>query len=106
MTIITKRVCSLLVGLAIWFAPVPVGLAPQAWHLFAIFAAVIFAVIIDAMPDQPNGRHQDLLYIQAQRTAIDSAIQGYSLFVNGVRLPVVMSKMWRWTLALASPAAG
>ena len=43
--------------------------------------------IIDAMPDQPNGRHQDLLYIQAQRSSIESAIQGYSLFINGRRLP-------------------
>ncbi len=50
MTIITKRFCCLLLGLAIWFAPVPVGLVPQAWHLFAIFAAVIFTVIIGAMP--------------------------------------------------------
>ncbi len=50
MTIITKPFCCLLLGLAIWFTPVPVGLVPQAWHLFAIFAAVIFAVIIGAMP--------------------------------------------------------
>ena len=50
MTIITKRFCCLLLGLGIWFTPVPVGLVPQAWHLFAIFAAVIFSVIIGAMP--------------------------------------------------------
>ena len=50
MTIITKRFCCLLLGLAIWFTPVPVGLAPQAWQLFAIFAAVIFAVMVGAMP--------------------------------------------------------
>ena len=50
MTTLTKRFCCLLLALAIWFTPVPVGLVPQAWHLFAIFAAVIFAVIIGAMP--------------------------------------------------------
>ena len=50
MTTIAKRFCCLVLGLTIWFAPVPVGLLPQAWHLFAIFAAVIFAVIIGAMP--------------------------------------------------------
>jgi len=37
-------------ALAIWFAPVPAGLTHEAWHLFAIFAAAIFAVIIDAFP--------------------------------------------------------
>ncbi len=50
MTTIAKRFCCLLLGLTIWFTPVPNGLLPQAWHLFAIFATVIFAVIIDAMP--------------------------------------------------------
>ena len=50
LTTNTKRFCCLLLGLTIWFTPVPIGLLPQAWHLFAIFATVIFAVIIDAMP--------------------------------------------------------
>jgi len=38
------------VGAIIWFFPVPEGLTPQAWHLFAIFISAIFAVIIKAMP--------------------------------------------------------
>jgi len=37
-------------GLGVWFMPVPEGLKPEAWHLFAIFIAAIFAVVIDAMP--------------------------------------------------------
>jgi DASS family divalent anion:Na+ symporter len=37
-------------GFAIWIFPVPAGLTPQAWHLFAIFAAAIFAVIAGALP--------------------------------------------------------
>jgi len=40
----------LIVGLMIWFVPIPEGLEPQAWHLFAIFITAIFAVIINAMP--------------------------------------------------------
>ena len=39
-----------LIGLGIWFSPVPKGLEPQAWHLFAIFISAIFAVILKAMP--------------------------------------------------------
>jgi DASS family divalent anion:Na+ symporter len=39
-------------GLAfgIWFAPIPAGLTKEAWHLFAIFAAAIFAVILNSFP--------------------------------------------------------
>jgi DASS family divalent anion:Na+ symporter len=37
-------------ALGVWFAPVPEGLTPQAWHLFAIFASAIFSVILNAFP--------------------------------------------------------
>ena len=37
-------------GAVIWFWPVPEGLTPQAWHLFAIFAATIGSVIVGAFP--------------------------------------------------------
>ena len=46
-----QRVLQLVtVGLAlgIWFAPRPEALAPEAWQLFAIFAAAIFAVVSGA----------------------------------------------------------
>ena len=32
---------SLFLGFAIWLAPVPEGLTPEAWQLFAIFAATM-----------------------------------------------------------------
>ena len=38
------------IGVIIWYMPVPEGLTPQAWHLFAVFISAIFAVIIKAMP--------------------------------------------------------
>jgi len=37
-------------ALALWFTPVPAGLAPAAWHLFAVFAAAIAAVVIGVLP--------------------------------------------------------
>lgn len=40
----------LLLAIALWFTPVPEGLTREAWHLFAVFAAAIFAVIINAYP--------------------------------------------------------
>ena len=33
-------------GLIIWFIPVPAGLTPNAWHLFAIFVATIAGFIL------------------------------------------------------------
>ena len=44
--------CALVFG--IWFAPIPAGLTREAWHLFAVFAATIFAVIVNAFP-LPDG---------------------------------------------------
>lgn len=44
------RAITLAVALAIWFVPPPGDLSVQAWHLFAIFAATIFSVVIGALP--------------------------------------------------------
>jgi DASS family divalent anion:Na+ symporter len=44
------RGISLAVAVGIWFAPVPEGLTPEAWHLFAIFGATILSVILTAFP--------------------------------------------------------
>jgi DASS family divalent anion:Na+ symporter len=44
------RAVSLAVAVAIWFIPPPGSLTPQAWHLFAIFAATILSVVIGAFP--------------------------------------------------------
>ena len=44
------RGIALAVALGIWFAPVPEGLTPKAWHLFAIFGAAILSVILTAFP--------------------------------------------------------
>jgi len=44
------RAIALAVALAIWFIPPPGQLTAQAWHLFAIFAATIFSVVIGAFP--------------------------------------------------------
>ena len=45
-----KVVATFTLAIGIWFAPIPEGLTREAWHLFAIFAAAIFAVIVNALP--------------------------------------------------------
>jgi divalent anion:Na+ symporter, DASS family len=41
---------TLVVGVALWFCPIPKGVTPEAWHLFAIFVATIFGIILKAAP--------------------------------------------------------
>ena len=45
-----KALAPFALAFGIWFAPIPEGLTRESWHLFAIFAAAIFAVIINAFP--------------------------------------------------------
>ena len=39
-----------LVGIIIWFLPMPEGVKPEAWHLLAIFAATIAGFILQPLP--------------------------------------------------------
>ena len=41
---------SLLVGAGIWFAPVPDGVDPKAWHLLAIFVGTVAGFIAKPLP--------------------------------------------------------
>lgn len=50
MNNLVKGLIVLLVGVVIWFLPVPAGLKPQAWHLFAIFVATILGFILQPLP--------------------------------------------------------
>jgi DASS family divalent anion:Na+ symporter len=45
-----KGILAVGIGAAIWFSPLPAGLKLQAWHLFAIFAATIIALILQPLP--------------------------------------------------------
>ncbi|MFT3827499.1 MAG: anion permease [Chitinophagaceae bacterium] len=39
---------TIILGVIIWFLPVPEGVKPNAWHLLAIFLATIFGIILKA----------------------------------------------------------
>jgi DASS family divalent anion:Na+ symporter len=45
-----KQALTCALALGIWFSPIPAGLTREAWHLFAVFAAAIFSVILNAFP--------------------------------------------------------
>ena len=45
-SLMVKRAFPLIMATTIWFWPVPAGLTPQSWHLFAIFATAIISVLL------------------------------------------------------------
>ncbi|HWS39817.1 MAG TPA: DASS family sodium-coupled anion symporter [Arenimonas sp.] len=48
--LILKRLIPFATAIGIWFMPIPAGLTPQSWHLFAVFVAAIVCVLINAFP--------------------------------------------------------
>lgn len=50
MTLQLRRAIPFVLGLGIWFIPVPAGLTAQAWHLFAAFVFAISSVLVGAYP--------------------------------------------------------
>ncbi len=47
---VVRALVVFVVGAAIWFLPVPAGLKPEAWRLFAIFVATILGFILQPLP--------------------------------------------------------
>lgn len=45
-----RGVIVILIGLVIWYSPMPAGVKPAAWHLLAIFAATIVGLILTPVP--------------------------------------------------------
>ncbi|WP_010252888.1 anion permease [Myroides injenensis] len=39
-----------VVGILLWFCPIPTGVSEEAWHLFAIFVSTILGIILKAAP--------------------------------------------------------
>ncbi|MHC1759983.1 MAG: anion permease [Negativicutes bacterium] len=47
---VVRGIVVCLVAIILWSLPVPAGLKPQAWHLFAIFVATILGFILSPLP--------------------------------------------------------
>jgi divalent anion:Na+ symporter, DASS family len=47
---VIKRFFPFAMAAAIWFWPVPAGLTPQSWHLFAVFVTAIVSVLLGIYP--------------------------------------------------------
>jgi DASS family divalent anion:Na+ symporter len=82
------RAATLAVALGIWFYPAPEGLTAPAWHLFALFAAAIFAVVVDALPILTAAVLALAAAVLTQTLAPERA---YSGFANGTILLIVVA---------------
>jgi divalent anion:Na+ symporter, DASS family len=67
----------LIIGCIIWFIPVPSGLTPQAWHLFAIFAATVAALILQPLPIGASAFIAVTFSSLSGTLKVDDAIAGY-----------------------------
>lgn len=68
----------LTMGLAMWFMPVPEGLTPQAWHMFAIFVTTVVSLIVQPLP---VGALAVLVIVTCSATGtltIEKALSSYS----------------------------
>lgn len=45
-----KGLLCILLGIIIWFIPIPDGVKPEAWHLLAIFVATIAGFVLQPLP--------------------------------------------------------
>jgi DASS family divalent anion:Na+ symporter len=84
----TARMATLALALGLWFSPVPEGLAPAAWHLFALFVAAIVSVVIGAFPILTSSV---LALAAAVLTGTLSPAKAYSGFANGTILLIVVA---------------
>ena len=75
-------------ALGLWFSPVPEGLVPDAWHLFALFVAAIVSVVIGAFPILTASV---LALAAAVLTGTLPPAKAYSGFANGTILLIVVA---------------
>jgi DASS family divalent anion:Na+ symporter len=83
-----SRVATFALALGLWVVPIPEGLTAQAWHLFAIFAAAIFSVIVAAFPLLTSAM---LAAGAAVLTGTIAPAKAFAGFANGSVLLVVVA---------------
>ncbi len=73
-----RKILVILVGLLIWFAPVPWGLSLQSWHLFALFFSTILAVLINALPIFLAALIALVIVVLTNTLPVENAFSGFS----------------------------
>jgi DASS family divalent anion:Na+ symporter len=86
--VFVTRSVVLAVTLGLWLSPIPEGLAPEAWHLFALFVGAILAVVIDALPILTSSVLALAIAVLSGTLAPEKA---YSGFANATILLIVIA---------------
>jgi DASS family divalent anion:Na+ symporter len=86
--VLLARGAVVALALGIWFSPVPEGLVPAAWHLFALFVAAIVSVVIGAFPILTSSV---LALAAAVLTGTLAPAKAYSGFANATILLIVVA---------------
>jgi len=82
------RAAAVALAVVLWLVPPPGGLAPAAWHLFALFAAAIASVVIGAFPILTASV---LALAAAVLTGTVAPERAYAGFANGTILLIVVA---------------
>ena len=72
-----KLLAVLAVALVLWFLPIPEGLTPPAWHIFAIFAATILGFILQPIAIGAMGFIGVTVAALTGTISVSDAISGY-----------------------------
>jgi DASS family divalent anion:Na+ symporter len=86
--VLATRGAVVALALGLWFSPVPEGLVPAAWHLFALFVAAIASVVVGAFPILTSSV---LALAAAVLTGTLAPAKAYSGFANGTILLIVVA---------------
>lgn len=85
---VLKQALPFVLAAGIWLTPVPPGLTPPAWHLFAVFASAIASVLIGSFPLLPSA----LIAVAAVvLTGTISPAKAFAGFANASVLLVVIA---------------
>jgi divalent anion:Na+ symporter, DASS family len=85
---IVVRTVIVVAAAGMWFVPPPAGLSVAAWRLFALFAAAIASVVLNAFPILTASV---LAVAAAVLTSLLPAEKAYSGFANGTILLIVLA---------------
>jgi DASS family divalent anion:Na+ symporter len=77
MTQLWRFVVPVFVGVGIWMLPVPTGMDPKAWSLFAIFTATILALICRPLPLGAVCLMSMVTAVLAQNMDLTQALSGF-----------------------------
>lgn len=88
-------IITFLIGLVIWFIPVPAGVKPNAWHLLAIFIATIAGIIMKAASIGTMAMIGITMCAVTQVLAPGDAVRSVANALSGFGNPVI------WLIGLA-----